>query len=109
MQASASLGQRIRRDATKVMYEILSLGIDGASKTNIIYRANLSYLLAENYILFLVKKGMLKEERDSQDFTKYWLTERGAHFLRLLRDVEKELGDFFFRTPSLGIRILDPI
>jgi predicted transcriptional regulator len=91
--------QRVRRDATKVIYEILSLGVDGASKTQIIYRANLSYQLAAGYILFLVKKGLLEKGTDSQGLTRYWITERGGRLLRLLRDIEKELGDFFLRPP----------
>jgi predicted transcriptional regulator len=98
------LMQRVRRDATKIIYEILSLGIDGASKTHIIYRANLSYQLAERYIFFLVKKGLLREGTDSDGFTKYWITERGVRLLRLLRDVERELGDFFSQASFLRDR-----
>jgi predicted transcriptional regulator len=101
--------QRVRRDATKVIYEILSLGVEGASKTQIIYRANLSYQLAESYILFLVRKGLVDKGTDSQGFTRYWITERGARLLRLLRDIEKELGDFFLRAPSLGIGVQGPV
>jgi predicted transcriptional regulator len=103
------LTQRVRRDATKVIYEILSLGLEGATKTHIIYKANLSYQLAEGYILFLLKKGLLKDEIDSHGFTRYWITERGKRLLRLLRDVERELGDFFVRPPSLEIGVPGPV
>jgi len=92
--------ERLRRDATKVIYEILTLGLDGASKTHIIYKANLSFQLAEKYTFFLIKKGLLKTEKDPEGLTRYWLTERGIRLLKLLRDVEQELGDFFIRSPS---------
>jgi predicted transcriptional regulator len=103
------LMQRVRRDATKVIYEILSLGVDGASKTRIIYRANLSYRLAESYIFFLVKKGLLEEGTDSHGFTRYWITERGKRLLRLLKDVDRELGDFFLTPPSSEIGVQGPV
>ena len=92
--------QRLRRDATKVIYEILTLGLDGASKTHIIHKANLSFQLAEKYTFFVIKKGLLKTEKDPEGPTRYWLTERGIRLLKLLRDVDQELGDFFIRSPS---------
>jgi predicted transcriptional regulator len=108
-QGKAVHTQRVRRDATKIIYEILFLGLDGVSKTQIIYRANLSHQLAESYILFLVKKGLLETGTDPQGFTRYWITQRGERLLRLLRDVEKELGDFFLRPPSLSIGVQGPV
>jgi len=37
----------MRRDSTRVIFEVLSLAVSGASKTQIIFRVNLSYQLAE--------------------------------------------------------------
>jgi predicted transcriptional regulator len=87
--------RRTRRDATKVIYEILALGIEGASKTQIIYKGNLSFRAAEAYTYFLFNKGFLRLETDSHGLTKYWLTESGVRLLRLLRSVETELREFF--------------
>ena len=97
--------QRVRRDATKVIYEILSLGVNGASKTHIIYKVNLSFKLAERYIVFLTAKGLLEKETNSEGVTKYLLTARGERLLQSLREVEKELGDLFLKSPSSGIRV----
>ena len=91
--------QRTRRDATKVIYEILALGIEGVSKTQIIYKVNLSFRRAEVYIHFLANKGFLKLETDPQGLTKYWLTESGVRLLRLLRSVEIELRELFLGSP----------
>lgn len=97
--------QRKRRDATKVIYEILSLGVYGASKTHIIYKVNLSFQLAERYIVFLTAKGLLDKETGSEGITRYVLTARGERLLQSLREVEKELGDLFLKSPSSGIRV----
>jgi predicted transcriptional regulator len=95
--------QHTRRDATRVIYEILSLATYGASKTHIIYRVNLSFQLAERYIKFLLQKELLAK-RESGGGTKYYLTTKGEHLLRSLRDVEKELCDLF-KSPSLGTTV----
>ena len=80
--------QRLRRDATRVIYEILSLGAQGVSKTHIIGRANLSHKLAEKYVIFLLKKGLLEIESDLQG-TRYLLTARGESLVQHLQEVEK--------------------
>src|SRR5260370_13518848 len=55
-----------RRDATRVIYEILSVGEMGASKTNIIFKVNLNHKLAERYTIFLTKKRLLRIQSDSR-------------------------------------------
>jgi predicted transcriptional regulator len=85
---------RSRRDATRVIYEILSLGTVGVSKTSIIFKVNLSHKLVEGYITFLVKKHLLEVESDLEG-TRFFLSERGERLLELLREVEKELDDFY--------------
>jgi len=101
--------QQLRRDATRVIYDILALGRDGESKTHIIFKANLSFQLAEKYIHFLVNKGLLRQDSDDEGLTRYHLTERGQRLLQLLREVENELNSLFVKTPSskLGVRAPD--
>ncbi len=93
----------LRRDATRVIFEILWVSVTGASKTQILFKANLSYRLSERYIQFLVERGLLKREPDALGSAKYFLTEKGERFLALLREVERELNGFFVRAPSSGI------
>jgi predicted transcriptional regulator len=91
-----------------VIYEILSLGVNGVSKTRIIFRANLSYALAEKYVRFLVKNGQLTQV-DSDNSTKYVLTAKGERLLELLVEVEEELADLYSTTLSSMTRILRPV
>ena len=50
-----------RRDATRVIYDILSLARNRISKTQIVSRANLNFQLTGRYIRFLLAKGLIKE------------------------------------------------
>ena|SRR2546427_3643734 len=91
-----------------MIYQILSLGAQGVSKTQIIFRVNLSHKLAEKYIVFLVKKGLLAIERDFEG-ARYLLTERGERLFQLLRDVETELDDFYSMSLSSEMKARDPV
>ncbi len=99
---SVLLNQRSRRDATRVIYEILCLAATGTSKTSMIFRVNLSHKLVERYSVFLVKKGLLKLESDDVG-TTYLLTERGEQLLKPLREVEKELDDLYAMSLSTDL------
>ncbi len=79
----------------------------GVSKTQIIFHVNLSHKLAVRYMLFLVKKGLLKIESNPEG-TRYFRTERGDHLLRLLSEVEKELSDFYSTSLSTEMKARDP-
>ena len=76
-----------RRDATRVMYDILCLMRDRVSKTQIVYRANLNFHFANEYIRFLVEKRFIRKNDDGRPFTVYELTERGEHLIRLLEEL----------------------
>jgi|SRR5437667_4182096 len=93
----------MRRDATRVIYDILTLGARGASKTQITIRANLSHKLVEKYTIFLVKRGLLGIESDFGG-TRYLLTEKGEYLFRLLQEVERELSDFYGEPHCLRMR-----
>ena len=90
-----------------MIYEILSLGAGGVSKTQIIFKVNLSHKLAKKYTLFLVKKGLLALETDLEG-TKYFLTKRGERLFHLLYEVERELTDFYAMSLSSGTIARDP-
>ena len=95
---------QLRRDATRVIFEILILSKSGPSKTHIIFKANLSFRLAEKYVHFLVEKKLLREE-ELRGPTHYFLTERGERFLRHLEEVEKQLADFFVKDVFTDTRL----
>jgi len=82
-----------RRDATRVIYEILCLARRGASKTQLVYGANLNFRLAEGYIEFLRSKRLLFRNMNERQRGVYELTDRGERLLDLLARVEQELFD----------------
>jgi len=81
-----------RRDSTRVIFDILSSASKGASKTKIVYSANLNFRFSERYLSFLVSKQLI-EKRDDLDFKVYKTTQRGGRLLALLAEVEKELAE----------------
>ena len=90
---------KTRRDSTRVIFEVLQLALGGTSKTQIIYRANLSHKLAERYVTFLLKKGLILRVVASNGQVTHTLTEKGDGLLRLLREVEYQLEDLFLALP----------
>src|SRR6266516_2158958 len=55
-----------RRDTIHVIQDILSLGKEGVSRTQVIQKANLSFSLAMRYIPFLLSKGHLEQGIDGR-------------------------------------------
>ncbi|OLB44847.1 hypothetical protein AUH73_07380 [archaeon 13_1_40CM_4_53_4] len=85
----------MRRDSTRVIYDILVLAERGASKTQIVYRGNLNFRFAGPYIDFLLERDLVRlESKAAGRVPSYHLTERGVRFLRLLSQVEAELVGF---------------
>lgn len=68
-----------RRDKIVIMAEILSIARMGALKTQIMYRANLSFEQLSEYLGLLLRKNMLeKTTRDGKEM--YMATEKGLTF-----------------------------
>ena len=80
-----------RRDATRLIYDILCLARNGISKTQIVSRANLNFQLTGRYFRFLLAKGLIKENFANRGFVAYDLTDRGERLRSLLKSVEDEL------------------
>jgi predicted transcriptional regulator len=84
-----------RRDKLSIIAEILEIAKDGTLKTQIMYRANLSFAQLNDYIKFMLKVGLLNKLRaNGKDV--YVATEKGIDFLHqhselteLLKEKEK--------------------
>ena len=88
----------IRRDFTRVVYEILQLSENGISKSQMVHRANLNFRLVKRYTDFLISTDMLQSSRGGgTEF--YELTAKGERVLHLLSDVQRE-----FALPRLAPR-----
>lgn len=76
-----------RRDRLLIMAEILEVAIDGALKTQLMYRANLSFAQLNEYIRILVDLGLLRTDNDSQR-TMYRTTPKGMRYLQSYREIK---------------------
>ena len=56
-----SAGDRKRRDRLFIMAEILEIARNGCLKTQIMYRANLSFAQLNEYLGFLLEVELLKQ------------------------------------------------
>ena len=79
MSVQAPVYKRRKRSKYEIVHDILSNCQNGAKKTWVMYRANLSYDLTTNYINELMKNGLI-ENRDGI----YVTTEKGKQLLELL-------------------------
>ena len=85
-----------RRSRLEVRYDVLRVIADGEVKpTRIMYSANLSFNPLKRILRELVEEGLVCEEPsrdDKRTEREYRLTEKGGRVLRLLDDLEGEMG-----------------
>jgi len=71
------------RTRIEILASILNVSHNGALKTHIMYKANLSHRQLEKYLGFLLDQGMVAKVTDEYyDATTYQITEKGIEFLR---------------------------
>ncbi|WP_297467880.1 winged helix-turn-helix domain-containing protein [Thermococcus sp.] len=84
----------MRRSRVEIIADILeSANGRGATKTQIVYRANLNFKLATGYIKYLLEKGYLVEAVEGSRRV-YRVTDKGRAFLRSFLTIYRELDDF---------------
>lgn len=92
---SASDGMHKRRDHLFIMAEILEVAIDGALKTQVMYRANLSFAQLNEYLKLMLDIKLLESVKNSQK-TFYKTTAKGVRYLQSYREIrdllKKERG-----------------
>ena len=92
-----------RRDATRVIHDILRLASDGLPKTRIINQANLNFRIARSYLEFLVDKGYLSKRTSSENGIDFYeITDSGKDLLHNLQRVEADLEGLFLRGIGRG-------
>ena len=72
--------KRKRRDRLYIIAEVLEIAKNGSLKTQIMYRANLSFAQLNNYLSFLLEVGLLRETSEERK-TVYRTTKKGVRFL----------------------------
>ena len=78
--------QRKRRDRLYIIAEILEIAKDGTLKTQIMYKANLSFSQLNEYLDFLVKLNLL-ESKEINGRTIYKTTEKGLKYLDNYKEI----------------------
>jgi predicted transcriptional regulator len=82
--------QSKRRDRLNIIAEILSLAKDGRLKTQIMYRANLSFAQLNEYLDFLIKTDFLNVQNESRKIT-YKTTNKGDLYLEKYKAISNLL------------------
>ncbi len=84
-----------RRDRLYIFADILAVAKKGAAKTRIMYRANLSFKGANEYINFMLKTQLLRKTL-VDNRTIYQTTEKGQEFFtsynQLLQLIHEDNG-----------------
>ena len=92
MNSWSSNPSRKRRDKLYIMSEILEIAKDGALKTQIMYRANLSFTQLNDYLEFMLEIHLLEKiKRNDKDI--YRSTRKGLDFLERYRHITELLKD----------------
>jgi len=81
---------RKRRDRLLIIAEILAIAKDGSLKTQIMYRANLSFAQLNEYLNFLLKRELLKVNSDNKK-TFYKTTSKGFKYLENYEEISNLL------------------
>ena len=87
-----------RRDATRLIYEILTLARGGVSKYRIMSGVSLSFPQTERYLSFLLNNGHLDLTSNGNGVQNYLLTPKGERLRYLLGEVQEELDTLFTRA-----------
>ena len=80
-----------RRSEIEIIGEILDLSKDGAKKTEILYRSNMSFTQLQHYLSFLLEKHIIEEniiENDNGKSSKIYInTEKGNELLEEINNL----------------------
>jgi len=99
-QNSFELTARKNRNRFQITQAILEVAREGAGKTRIMYRANLSFKLLEDYLAALVRSGLLKVKEGERRM--FLTSERGLQFLRDFEDLERHVALVTAKKDSLA-------
>jgi len=79
----------MKRSRHVIISEILDICSSGASKTRIVYQANLNFRTVNPYIDLLIKNDLIKVKQGST--VLYETTDRGIELLENFKQINSEL------------------
>lgn len=89
-QGTSQPGSSKRRDKLFIIAEILEIAKEGTLKTQIMYRANLSFTQLNDYLRFMLKIDLLAKVLQN-DKEKYKSTDKGQDFLQRYHEITELL------------------
>ncbi len=81
----------VKRSRHMIISQILEICVDGASKTKIVYQANLNFRTVNPYINLLIKNELMRIKPGRT--VLYETTERGKELLENFKLIHKELTE----------------
>ncbi len=72
----------MRRSRLDIIVDVLEAGKEGTNKTNIVYKTNLNFKLAKEYLDLLQTRGLIENK-----LNKYITTENGKSFVDKAKEV----------------------
>jgi len=96
-----------RRDKLFIIAEVLEIAKEGTLKTQIMYRANLSFTQLNDYLKFMLKIDLLEKVLQNDKET-YRATEKGMDFIQRYREITQLLKTAEENNGKNGIKIPPP-
>ncbi len=81
-----------RRSDIEIMGDVLRTGKNGAGKTKIMYRADMSYSQTQKYLWYLTNQGFLIKVVTGKSRVMYYATDRGNELLKNIDCLAEILG-----------------
>ena len=83
-------GTIMKRSRDMIISQILDICIDGASKTKVVYQANLNFRTINQYLDLLTKNGLINVKKEQTII--YKITPRGLNLLDNFRQIQNGLS-----------------
>lgn len=83
----------MKRSKDAIIAQVLDICIDGASKTRIVYQANLNFRTVIPYIELLTKNGLLESTNGS--LTIYTTTAKGLKLLKDFKSIQNVIPEIY--------------
>ncbi|MBN1236031.1 MAG: DNA-binding protein [Methanotrichaceae archaeon] len=83
----------MKRSKDAIISQVLDICIDGASKTRIVYQANLNFRTVIPYIDLLIKNGLLESTSNSSKI--YTTTPKGTRLLRDFKSIQCVIPEIY--------------
>ena len=97
--------ERKRRDRLYIIAEVLEIAKDGSLKTQIMYKANLSFAQLNEYLSFLTRMKLLEIHKEGRK-TVYKTTAKGEKYLNNYEEISILIGKSQRKTVKANLPIL---